>query len=553
MAAAVKKRAPVAEPAELVVSLHAPGMTALLRAGAGGLAASLLALLKEKDRKAPWPSPVPLGPGSAHVEPTRITFSWGGQPPEQTLEALFQSAFRLNSKQLIELAGAHAHPPGTELAAALQEALKFTFLQHGSTTTKAGAARVETVAIDDKEVPVLVQGYSAFVHQEAWQSVATALSRGTTTLAGWAYPGAAERHIGLGSTKVEYTAAEALCACFSLVGCLSFKVPNLRAGALLIPSPADLVRFARVRPSLTPERVADVSVSAASDAMLQVQLELRMQREQSHEPSLEAMEAVTLRTLPWARQQKNRSGVLRVSTVPDAVLDQYETLASRLPSQVRIRQAATPAAGKGRQKKQTSEAPAESGFFITTSALRGFITDNLAAGRPWYEDFATATLTTGNKRRFIHLYRTRDNLGALFMEERKGLIAMLDHLKDAERVFVESVHHALRQRFGAIAEENKNNPTAMKNRMNGERERWRLAFAGAKTHEQVRSKLADLWSRAGSNKALREHWREVLPLLRADRWRDARDLALVALASYQAPASEDTDTQGDEALETDSE
>lgn len=115
---------------------------------------------------------------------------------------------------------------------------------------------------------------------------------------------------------------------------------------------------------------------------------------------------------------------------------------------------------------------------------------------------------------------------------------MLPHLEEAERMLVESVHVALRQRFGAIADENKGNPVAMRNRMNGERERWRLAFAGAKTADQVRGTLADLWSRAGPNRALQAHWKDVLPLLRAEHWRAARDLALVALASYARPESE---------------
>ena len=74
----------------------------------------------------------------------------------------------------------------------------------------------------------------------------------------------------------------------------------------------------------------------------------------------------------------------------------------------------------------------------------------------------------------------------------------------------------------------------MKNRFQGEREHWRIAFVGAKTQDQIRAALSDLWSRAGTNAELQRGWQKVLPLLRADHWQVARDLALVALASYES-------------------
>jgi CRISPR-associated protein Cas8a1/Csx13 len=533
MAQAVKSR-PAEDVPELLVRLHAPGMSTLLRAGAGGLAASLRALLSREHPGASWPSPVPLGPGSATVEPSAVRLSWGGRPPEETLEVLFRESFRLRAPLgLIELPG--TVPPGTEfkpeLAAALQDALKLTFLQHGSTTDKDGPPRPHTFTVDEREVALEVQGYASFVHQGAWKDVAEALHKGSIALAGWAYPGAAERHIGLRVTKMEYTAAEALCACFALVGCLSYKAPG-RMGALVALAPSDLVRFAEVRPHLTPGRLEDVSVAGGSDAVLAVQLALRMGGHQGAHRVLASAEAFTLRVLPWATQQKSRGGVVHTGVFSDDVLDRYDTAARELRNRLRVLAPKAPKKGQGAAGK----APERAGFFVASSALRAFITENLAAGRPWYADFASATDT---ERRFIHHYRAEDNLGALFPEERKGLIAMLKHLEDnAEQALVESVHVALRQRFGAIAEESQGNRVAMRNRMNGERERWRLAFAGAKTADQVRAALADLWSRAGPNRTLQEHWKDVLPLLRAERWRAARDLALVALASYARQESE---------------
>lgn len=102
-----------------------------------------------------------------------------------------------------------------------------------------------------------------------------------------------------------------------------------------------------------------------------------------------------------------------------------------------------------------------------------------------------------------------------------------------EETVVRAVHEAVRCRYGRIAAENAKNPVARKNRMKREYERLRLAFAGSKTADSLRHALTDLWSRAGSNSVLRETWPQVLPLLSGDKWQLTRDLALLALASYQ--------------------
>jgi CRISPR-associated protein Cas8a1/Csx13 len=119
-----------------------------------------------------------------------------------------------------------------------------------------------------------------------------------------------------------------------------------------------------------------------------------------------------------------------------------------------------------------------------------------------------------------------------------------------EEAIVRSVHEALRCRYGRIAAENLKNPVAMKNRMGREYERLRLAFTGAKTADTLRYALADLWSRAGSNSVLKEGWLQVLPMLLHAKWQLTRDLALLALASYQGKGHENIDlTSVDEELE----
>jgi CRISPR-associated protein Cas8a1/Csx13 len=525
-----------AAPAELVLGLQDPGLTTMLRAGLGGLAASLRAIGRVNNPDHPWPAPVPLGPGDAVVEPSRITLRWG-QDPEATLRALFEGAFEIR-KGLIHLPGAWdpARAWTIQLGAALQNGLKRTFLQHGQTTKKEGAPRPHSFEIDDRTITVTYQPYASFKHQAVWNDVLKGLKSGSVELAGWANPGAVGRHNAFDVTEWSYGPAEALCGIFAVVGCLSLEVTQSGgAGALVILEPADLVRFAEVRPRLTPDKLEDAHVAGASDAVLHVHLALRMEQFARERSGIAAVHGLTLRATPWASQQKSRIASVSPTSISERTLDQYDIAARTLPVKLRVT--------RGKDKGRGDEG---AGYFAVASALRGFIADNLANGRRWFAGFATAT-TLEKQPRFLHRYRTmKDNLGALRPEERSGLIAMTDKLEEAEKHFVRSVHVALRRRFGAIAKECEGNLATMKNRFQGERDKWRLAFAGSKTHEQIRAALADLWSRAGANSELQAHWEELMLLLRPEHWQAARDLGLVALASYQSAVEPADDEENHE-------
>lgn len=519
---------------ELAIDLRAPGLTPMLRAGLGGLAASIRAI--GEGEPSAWPTRVALGPGEASVESNRVVLRWNGDEAG-TLRALFEGSFRIR-EGLIYLPGAWREDRWDVIvAAALQSGYKRTFLQHGRTTKKEGALRPRQIELDDRTLSVTYQPYSSFAHKEAFIDVVKGLRSGSIALAGWANPGAVDRHIAFKDAEWTYSPSEALCGIFAIVGCLCFQVPQSGgAGALVIPEPSNLLKFAETRAKMGPIRVEDVYMAGASDALLAVTLQLRM--EQLIGSAVACAQAVTFRATPWASQQKSRITTVSLGQTSNATLDTYAVVAKTLPVRIIV-------------KRNHEEGGDEggTGYFAATSAFRGFIADNLANGRRWYEGFATAK-TEEKLPRILHRYRTKDDsLGALRAEERKGLIAMTKHLGEAEAYLVRSVHIALRQRFGAIADESrKEAPATMKNRFKGERDKWRIMFAGAKTQEQTRAALAELWGRAGANAELQAHWQDILPLLRADHWQASRDLALIALASYQGKgAQEGDDDEGSEA------
>src|SRR5690606_15737871 len=128
--------------------------------------------------------------------------------PEKILKALFEHAFRIAKPGLIDLPGTYDQrsPPSLELRTAWQSALKKTFLQHGKSTKKVGAPQTRSFDLDGRQVSVTFQPYSSYAHQEAWKLVAKGLSE-PIELAGWAYPGAVQRHVAFSETRFEYDAA----------------------------------------------------------------------------------------------------------------------------------------------------------------------------------------------------------------------------------------------------------------------------------------------------------------------------------------------------------
>ena len=519
---------------ELTLALNHPGLTNFLRAGLGGLAATLRAQAKILNPKAKWPSPFSVADGEATVTSQAIHLRFGTKGPLKFFEALLKNTFRIEKPGVVYIPG--TIEPGTDDVVALQiaqqRAYKRTFLQHGSTTKFTSSEKTHQYEIDDKSYRLSLKPYKSFAHQDALELIAKALTGKTTRMAGWVNPGASQRHVSFPETICDYQLVEAIAGIFAMVGCISMLGAG-STGLLVIPRPTDLVTFARTRPRLTPRTVKEFTVAGIGDAAMAVLVAVKFVGNNRYESGVGELNVSIFRTLAWAKQQKSRAQTLRICSPSDDVLDQYEHLESVLPSRLVV-------------KSEEADVDEDGDdFFVATSALRGFVAENMANGRRWYTHFSTATVG-GKKPRFIHYYRERDGgHGALYPEEKKGLIAMEQHLENAELALVKSVHQALRQRFAQIAEESKDVKATMLNRFDGERDKWRLAFAGSKTADQIRTALADLWSRAGSNKELQSSWAIVLPLLRADRWQSARDLALIALASYQSVKNETSTIETD--------
>lgn len=525
-------------PSSLTMDLFAPGMTTLHRAGLGGLACTLRYIERAYGMGALLNDDVPGGPwtGGAPpwtIKPSQIILNFGAaESAAEYLKRLFAIAFDLKDG-LIYLPGQYEHEPSLAVRAELQVGLTLTFLQHGRVRALAKNSSVFQYDPNGSGQTVVALEYkecTGYKHQMGWRELHDRrrhLKLAPTEVIGPLNPGAVIRHVAHGAqTTIKEPPSHTIPLWFAIVGSLALSI-NRGSGVLVVPDVRDLIQFGRMRPWFTPSSARECQVAGAGDAALQAQIRLRAKR-LVDDNELPGCQAVTFASVSWASQQKSRVRTIQVPPGDETYLDQFEIALAELPPRI-VSRTKVETAGRGKAKKKTEKTE----WFWVDSIVRPLVADNLAGGRPWYHGFVKLMTQTDSSRK----RPLRDKL----VFEKKGLHAMIEKIPwedQGESAVVRAVHEAIRRRYGQIANENKGSPVAMKNRWSGEYDRWRLAFSGAKTPEQFRRSLCDLFGRAGVNPVLQQHWHDLLPMLGAGRWQLTRDLALLALASYVGGGTE---------------
>lgn len=558
-----KKAKPVKplKPASLTMQLFAPGMTSMHRAGLGGLACSLRSIEKRfangeidegdlpgctwENGRPPWT-----------IEADQITLDFG-EPTRagEFLERLFRLSFMVlnkNGNEVIFLPGQYREEPSISVLADAQSAITLTFLQHGLTRTLAKNAvslQIDAEGDGSKMIQVDFKSCSKYKHQEGWKAIIdkdSCIQSKPIEVSGPINPGAVIRHVAYtSSTKIEDPIDRVLPLYFAIVGCLALPI-NRGVGVLIVPEIDDLKKFSSLRPLMSPKNARDCKVAGASDAALQCQLRILGSKEMEIS-RVAACTAILFRSTPWASQQKSRVDAIEIPEGDYKSLRTFELAVKELAPRVIITLAPKDAA-KAKKAKATKKKAKEPSLdvvekapehFWSDSIVRPLVADNLARGQPWYRgfhDLMTKLDPVSKKPKRLKLSYEKVGL--------KNMIEKVEWNDQGEKAIVLAVHQAIRQRLGQIAGENKGKTGTMKNRMQGEFDKWRLAFSGAKTPDQFRKSLCDLFGRAGINPVLKEHWTAILPWLSsATKWQLARDLSLLALASYTGTGAKEIEAE----------
>lgn len=504
---------------ELTVDLHAPGMTALHRAGAAGLYMAVDALRERGVSLA--------GFVSWDTTPTTVTLRWEGKAAD-FFESLVHQAFGVAPDGLIDLASLDRSKASLEARWIVHEGMLGSFCQFGPSNS-LGPTRPVMVQFGEDAPPlhydlrpVVPTETKSYPHRDNGGAlIGDAIDQGAeVALAQWHAPGMMVRHSGLGAaTALGAPPALALALLFAPLGCFFYKLQSRRAGrrarfALAVPYIHDLQAYADVRRGLAQQQLGGLVATSAGHVALEL---LRQIRIDMRHQEVWGASVMVLGTVTWNEKQKSRTGRAEVMLRSEAALTRYARVRSVLPDRV------VPTRDGGR-------------FIAHASSLELFA-DNLAAGRAIYQGFVELM---NNKD-------TREFLGS----ERKGLSMLVtaeDGILDPQEVaFVEACHKALSKNYGIAGERAKGESVDGGARLTKVYERWRIAFGRARNLESFRKELMDFWSRGGANSTLQAQWKVVLPFLTATRWKHGRDLALLALASYaraEAPNALTNDAAG---------
>ena len=551
------KRSKASPRSTLEMNLFAPGMTVLHRAGLGGLACTLRFIERAYEIGSIADEEVPGGPWADKPPWTRdersIRLDFGGaEAAGEFLRKLFQIAFALKDG-LINLPGQYEIEPSLAVRAELQLGLALTFLQHGKVRN---LAKEPTVIHHDPDgngrdyIAIEYKRCTWYKHQDGWKDLVDKngrLSNRAVDVIGPLNPGAIVRHVAFnGPTKITDSVERVLPLYFAMVGCLALPT-NKAVGALVAPVVEDVEAFARDRPLITPTSVKECRVTSPADGAWQAMLRLRS-RGTLDDLGVPGCYAARFEPTSWASQQKSRTAVLLSEPVdavhrfePDVVtdderrLDQFGVALANLQPRVVMRKAHV----RPSRKQKTNDDEAAIGFMID-SVVRPLVANNLAQNKPWYSGFTTLMTAIDSGGRAL-----RDSVAF----EQKGLNTMIEKIRwdqNAEGILVEAVHQAIAFNLGRIRRDTdgqKPLSQATKNRWNRFKEQLRLSLVGAKTADQCRGAVCTLFGKSGTNPALKEKWRIVLPMLTdGQRWQAVRDVALLALASYSGQGTSDEET-----------
>jgi CRISPR-associated protein Cas8a1/Csx13 len=169
-------------------------------------------------------------------------------------------------------------------------------------------------------------------------------------------------------------------------------------------------------------------------------------------------------------------------------------------------------------------------WIVKVNPVLGIITDNLVKDVSWWSDFWT-----------IFNQDTLGDLSPQLFYNREGLRSMIetDEEREIYKSFIRACHEALRKTYGKIYGRAKEGEVP---RFEREYERIRGELGRCYDQQSFNDFLSDFLSRAGLNSALYDQWESILPLLTGQvSWEKARNLVLIALASYkpsQKPSEE---------------
>jgi len=544
--------------AELTWSLSDPGMGLLERAG---LAALYMSLRAAEERQVDL-SPLQWDESDLAVDSVTIR---SGADLESAIARLFEWAWQV-TEGVLYLPAVHRDHKARDnafLRVPTHNGIMRTFLQHPRVQPKGDLAQHVVQLDEDCHVafafqpvepsrlkPITDLERSRFFTKEG------APSDEEVSLSGWVFPGIAPRY----GREVAWKGPPSMGMLLMLapITCLYQQLHNQRGTWLyVVPDVRDLEEFDAIR--VSPSFGLDptyTDVASLGDAGLRFLAEYT-----SHPARREiggGCRVVAMGKVGYYQSQSIRKGVVDVDiATARTAIRRYKILHATMRNRWTKRKAETDSAKgqKPKSPKPKDENGTTASHFVAVPTARGRIADNLAEGRPWYSDLGCPLAWDREA-----LDRQRKNRPGVsierlwfnnFLYQRGRLMELIDQEEmwdsPAERLFVEAFWQILASLYRREADAvERGGSRTFGDRVEDLNEDIRRRLTRAKTRPLLREAIADLFAkpvRKYRSPAVREHPAAMWRLI-DDDWKRARDLGLLALASYQS--KENRDKAGDD-------
>jgi CRISPR-associated protein Cas8a1/Csx13 len=271
---------------------------------------------------------------------------------------------------------------------------------------------------------------------------------------------------------------------------------NDRRYALVIPEVPNLLAWAQRRRRLSSRSYKDFRALSAGEAGLRLLLE-EWTSESLKPQKVDYCEVYQLGKQPWDGQQSGLKQAVYCIRASDEALAIYQIAIALFPTKVRL-------TDKGES-------------WLALSKVLPWIAENLVIGKPWFEKF--------------YEFRKANDI-----YERKGLVTMSEHLQSHELTLFDAVQGAFSiYLFGQIKQAEKQSRKLDYGQVT-DKVIYRLQRPSTK--QEFASALVDFLSQFRS-KAGRGVGREIYAWIHGEEWRKARDLTMLAIATYQGKQKDD--------------
>jgi CRISPR-associated protein Cas8a1/Csx13 len=455
-----------------------------------------------------------------------VTLDWHDEEAKAAFGELITKSFWIDDQGFIRLSGLEvSKPPRPDQKHQLYNSLLNSFLQFGRHRSKGGKY---SLSYDVDNRPCWIKDFEPitwFVHQDAPDAFFDKTGRFSSEVEviGWQYPGCGQRHANVKSSDPP---DRALLLLYAPVGVVYYAINSRVKGrkvrlAMLIPEVRNLELYAAVRQAFAAQGIRELTASSACDAALRMLLAIEANTASNQFAEFFGEHFVcrvmTFGIVAWSDKQKTRTSIRSIVSGQLEGFDNYRKAAAIFKNHWQI--------VRPKRDREGNQTEPET-YFVATRSAREFIADNIAQGQVWYHDLSD----------YISRKEAREQL----QYERKELnkmVATASYDDPSEQLFIrvcqESWHRRM-GKLGARARREQLGDAGFWRLVNKEAEKLRISFSHSKNAETLRETIVDFWSRAGQSELLRGNGlTTLLPLFSDKNWKKSRDLALLALISYQ--------------------